>query len=197
MCAHPETAMDLILEVFYGKLTGRLGQSMPSERDRQGGGGVVHAPSAQAVREQLERILASAEFVASDRLREFLRFVVEETLAGRAGQLKAYTIALAVFGRDGSFDPQTDPVVRMEAGKLRRRLETYYLGAGRNDPVRIAIPKGGYVASFRQYPDVEAVAPKPVARSPGLRGALLGVAGLAAALFVATLGAVASRNADH
>jgi adenylate cyclase len=113
----------------------------------------VSQPSADAVRGELERLLASAEFVASDRLKEFLRFVVEHRLAGRADGLKAYTIALEVFGRDSTFDPQTDPVVRMEASKLRRRLERYYLGAGRDDPVRIDIPKGGYAPTFRYCPD--------------------------------------------
>ena len=110
-------------------------------------------PSVDAVRGELERLLASAEFVASDRLKGFLRFVVEHRLAGRADSLKAYTIALEVFGRDATFDPQTDPVVRMEASKLRRRLERYYLGAGRGDPVRIDIPKGGYAPTFRYGPD--------------------------------------------
>ena len=74
--------------------------------------------------------------------------MVEETQAGRADRLHAYPIALEVLGRDASFDPQTDPVVRMEAGRLRRRLERYYLGAGQSDPVRIDIPKGGYAPTF-------------------------------------------------
>ncbi len=111
----------------------------------------VPQPSVDAVRAELERLLASAEFVASDRLKEFLRFVVEHRLAGRADSLKAYTIALEVFGRDSTFDPQTDPVVRMEASKLRRRLERYYLGAGRADPVRIDVPKGGYAPTFSYH----------------------------------------------
>src|ERR671918_20022 len=64
--------------------------------------------------------------------------------AGRADRLKGYSIALAVFDRDDSFDPQTDPVVRLAARRLRRALEHYYLTAGRDDPVRIEIPKGGY-----------------------------------------------------
>ena len=70
--------------------------------------------------------------------------MVEELLAGRADRLKGYTIATDVFGRDESFDPQTDPVVRLEARRLRRALEHCYLTAGRDDPIRIEIPKGGY-----------------------------------------------------
>ncbi|HSA80984.1 MAG TPA: hypothetical protein VLE23_09180 [Geminicoccaceae bacterium] len=97
------------------------------------------------MRAQLQRILDSASFEASERRRRFLRYVVEEMLAGRADRLKGYSIATAVFERDDSFDPQTDPVVRLEAGRLRRALEHYYLTAGRNDPMRIEIPKGSYV----------------------------------------------------
>jgi TolB-like protein len=122
------------------------GQRGPGQGGGTGPAG-VQLP-AKAVREQLERTLASAEFGASVRLKNFLRFVVEETLAGRAEQLKAYTIALEVFGRDPAFDPQSDPVVRIDAGKLRRRLDLYYLGPGRTDPIRIAIPKGSYVPTF-------------------------------------------------
>jgi TolB-like protein len=110
-------------------------------------------PSADMVRRELERVLASPEFVASDRLRKFLRFVVEEALAGRGDRLHAYPIALEVLGRDANFDPQADPVVRMEAGKLRRRLERYYLGAGQSDPIRIDIPKAGYAPTFTRQPN--------------------------------------------
>lgn len=100
------------------------------------------------VREQLARILASSEFQAPERGRRFLEYVVEEALEGRCEQLKAYTIAQAVFGRDATFDAQNDPVVRIEAGRIRRALERYYLISGGNDPVRITIPKGGYAPSF-------------------------------------------------
>ena len=75
-------------------------------------------PSLPAVREQLERVLAGAEFVATDRLRSFLSFVVTETLAGRAARLKAYTIALEVRGRRATFD-----IVRIQAGRLRRAAQ--------------------------------------------------------------------------
>jgi adenylate cyclase len=101
-----------------------------------------------AIREQLDRILASREFHATNRVRDFLRFVVEETLAGRSDRLKGYTVATAVFGRDRDFDPGLDPIVRIQAGKLRRELERYYLVAGREDPIRIDIPKGRYVPLF-------------------------------------------------
>ena len=109
-------------------------------------------PKPEAIRDQLERILDSAEFKASDKQRKFLSFVVYETLKDRASQLKGYTIAVAVYGRPEGFDPQVDPIVRVEAGRLRRALERYYLTAGKNDPVRIKIPKGGYVPTFQGVP---------------------------------------------
>jgi TolB-like protein len=100
------------------------------------------------VRDGLRRILGSREFHGSEKRRRFLSFVVEETLAGRADQLKGFTIAVAVFGRGKHFDSAHDPIVRIQAGKLRRELERYYLVAGGDDPIRIDIPKGGYVPSF-------------------------------------------------
>lgn len=100
------------------------------------------------IRRQLERILAFPELQASDRRREMLRYVVEEALAGRAAQIKATTIAMAVFDRGADFDQQADPVVRLEARKLRRDLDNYYADAGRDDPLRIEVPKGGYVPRF-------------------------------------------------
>ncbi|UCF92243.1 MAG: hypothetical protein JSW39_28920 [Desulfobacterales bacterium] len=118
-------------------------------------------PQAGAIREQLDRILASPDFKASDRLKRFLRFIVEETLAGRAASLKGYTIATMVFGKDASFDPQIDPIVRIEAGKLRQRLSQYYYVRERKDPLRIEIPTGSYVPEF--YPVVpESAQPSPV-----------------------------------
>jgi TolB-like protein len=104
--------------------------------------------NAADVREQLDRILASPEFHAPERGRRFLQYIVQETLEGRSEQLKAYTIAQAVFGRDTSFDAQNDPAVRIEAGRVRRALERYYLVCGSGDPLRITIPKGGYAPHF-------------------------------------------------
>lgn len=100
--------------------------------------------SPTLVRAELERILASSDFAATERIRRFLIYVVEEALAGRADRIKAYTIATSVFGRGESFDPQVDSIVRIEAGRLRRTLERYYLTAGQNDELQLRIPKGSY-----------------------------------------------------
>ncbi|MGO4440684.1 tetratricopeptide repeat protein [Rhizobium sp. RAF56] len=105
-------------------------------------------PSPAARRAQLERILADPALQASPRRRVLLRYLVEETLDGRADRLKGYSIALAVFNRDESFNPQSDPVVRLEARRLRRDLDGYYAGAGSHDRIRISIPRGGYTPQF-------------------------------------------------
>ena len=118
-----------------------MGQREPWE----GGPSEVSAADCQT---QLNRILDSAEFDTTDRGRRFLRYVVEEALAGRGDRIKAYSVAVEVFGREASFDPQSDPIVRIEAGHLRRALERYYLTGGVADPVLITIPKGGYVPAF-------------------------------------------------
>ena len=122
--------------------------------DAAGPDGMTVSPSEAAIRDQLGRILASPQFAASDGARRLLRFVVGETLAGRADTLKEYTLATEVFGRDGSFDPKLSPAVRVEAGRLRQRLERYYLTLGRDDPVLIELPRGGYVPRFASSSDV-------------------------------------------
>src|SRR5262245_38636533 len=104
----------------------------------------VDCPEA-AVRGELCRVLKSANFEVSERNKRFLEYVVEETLAGRSDHLKAYTIATLVFDRPGDFDPQADPIVRMEARRLRRALERFYLMEGEDrSGIRLSIPKGGY-----------------------------------------------------
>ncbi len=122
------------------------------------------AAGPEQIRLQLERVLANPEFQASRRNHAFLRYVVEETLAGRARLIKGYNIAQSVFNRDASFDPQLDPVVRIEASRLRRSLERYYLTAGTSDPIRIDIPKGGYVPIFEHR--FEEAAPERAAAPP-------------------------------
>jgi TolB-like protein/tetratricopeptide (TPR) repeat protein len=106
-------------------------------------------PLPDEVMTQLGRILTSAEFAQSERLQKFMKFIVEETLAGRSGGLKEYTLALEVFGRDETFDPQTSSIVRVEASRLRGKLEKYNAIDGRNDPVQITLPPGSYVPKFQ------------------------------------------------
>ena len=116
-----------------------------------GNGAAVGSPSSVDVQAELERILSSPDFQASKKRRAFLRFVVEEALAMRGERLKGYTIAVAIFGRDETFDSQADPVVRLEARRLRRDLDSYYVKTGNRDAVRISIPKGSYVPNFEWY----------------------------------------------
>lgn len=113
-------------------------------------------PSAPAdVRAQLDRILSSASFHRSRRLSNFLRFIVEEKLAGRAAALKEYIIGIQVYQRSSSFDPVADTIVRVEARRLRAFLARYYAAEGAADPIRIEVPKGGYEPRFHllQPPD--------------------------------------------
>lgn len=153
----------------------------------------------RAVRTQLERILASVHFDASDRNRRFLRYVVEECLEGRAQQIKAYCIAVSVFNREPSFDPQSDPIVRLEAGRLRRSLEHYYLTAGRHDPIRIVVPKGGYAPRFEKLSDdpcLDPPCPPVPAADTSRRPISPRIAGLAAVVLIAVglVGLLIGRN---
>src|SRR5262249_37415115 len=117
----------------------------------------------EAVRAQVERIAASPGFAKSARLCHFLRFVVEETLAGRGDRLKEYVVGTTVYGRGQSYDPRTDATVRVEAAKLRQRLAAYFEQEGRNDPLRITIPKGSYQPLIEERP------PDPPAQLAGIR----------------------------
>lgn len=158
------------------------------------------AVSPTDVREALQCVLASAPFLRSQRPSHFLRFIVESSLAGKEDQIKEYLIGVEVFARAADYDPKDDPVVRIEAGRLRKKLAEYYGRAGANDPVIIEVPKGGYVPSFRfQPPQTESsIEPKPEFQAepdtpkpvPGLRSRTFRVA--AAALAFAAAAAIAS-----
>jgi len=95
--------------------------------------------SAHAIRIQLAKILKSNGFVRSTRMRHFLGFVVEETLAGRSGQVCEYNIGISVFQRDESFEPAIDPIVRNDARRLRRKLLEYYQQSRSDDEKQIVI----------------------------------------------------------
>ncbi len=107
---------------------------------------------SRVIETELARLLNSREFQDSDRMCRFLRFTVETTLAGRADELKEYSIAMAVFDRGPDFDPRVDPVVRSEARRLRSKLASYYANEGAHDELLIELPKGGYVPQFRERP---------------------------------------------
>ena len=100
--------------------------------------------SDKTVRQQLTRILVSKTFSQVDRLKRFVDFIVSETVEGRGGDLKEYVIGVQVFGKEASFDPRTDPIVRVQARRLRARLARYYLDEGNSDEVVVDLPKGGY-----------------------------------------------------
>jgi TolB-like protein len=118
----------------------------------------------KAIREHLVRILNSGPFHQAQRRRRFLEYIVNEALAGRGERLKGSNVAQAVFDRE-SFDPNIDPIVRMEAARVRDRLREYYETDGRDDPIRISLPKGTYTPhiEFRQAPTLD---PRPARAAP-------------------------------
>lgn len=109
----------------------------------------VRKESDELALAQLNRILASKAFRQADRLKRFLTFIVEETLAGRSERLKEFVVGVEVFGKDTSFDPGNDPIVRVQARRLRAQLSRYYHEEGQSDELVIELPKGGYAPLFR------------------------------------------------
>jgi len=110
----------------------------------------VVSPSEREVRDQIERIVSSAAFRPADRLKHFITFVASQVLQGKGDNLKEYAVGVQVFGRESSFDPRTDPVVRVQARRLRARLERYYREEGQDDEILVDLPKGGYAPVFRR-----------------------------------------------
>jgi adenylate cyclase len=106
---------------------------------------------------QLERMLASSDFHATPQQKALLKYVVNRTLEGKADSIKGYTVATEVFGRRSDFDQSVDPIVSIQASRLRLALERYYKAAGKNDPIRIDIPKGGYVPVFEKWPHTQSI----------------------------------------
>ena len=125
-----------------------------------------HLPTQpDAIWEQLARILAAPGFASARKLSAFLRFVVEETLAGREKEIKQYTVAMGALGHKPGFDPQTDPIVRITASRLRQTLAHYYETEGSQDPIYITIPKGCYVPVFHANEIMECGNAPPIAPS--------------------------------
>ena len=109
---------------------------------------VLPGPARQAVIAALEQLLGWPELARSPQLGRFLDYIVTRTLDGDSGTIKAYSIAVDVLGRAPDFDPQVDPIVRVQARRLRSLLDEYYRGPGAADPVRISLPIGRYVPEF-------------------------------------------------
>jgi TolB-like protein len=128
--------------------------------------GNVLPPDASAVERQLDRMLASSGFRKCPRLARFLRFAVEQTLAGLAGVSKETLIGIEIFGRPPDYDPGADPIVRVEARRLREKLARYYQAEGRADPIRIEMPKGGYLPVFEIRETVAAAEARSIAVLP-------------------------------
>lgn len=106
------------------------------------------SPSEDEARCILNKILSSPEFSSVVQLRAFLAYIVTAAIENRPEEIKGYTIAIEALGRDTSFNPASDPIVRVEAARLRKRLSSYYAGTGSDDPVIIEIPKGSYAPVF-------------------------------------------------
>src|SRR6185503_19091425 len=112
-------------------------------------------PAPEAIRAALQRIVSSPQLESSPSLCRFLRYVVEETLAGRGGLIKEYSLGAEVFTRGDDFDPRIDPIVRVQARNLRARMVRYYEGPGATDEVVIDLPKRTYVPVFTTRAELE------------------------------------------
>jgi hypothetical protein len=148
-----------VIENHYPKgleMTGakpsRISQKCPPEVR------AMFLPSEDVVREQLGKILMSRFFANSIRLGRFLSFAAKHALNGRGERLKEYVVGVEVFDRDSAYDPRIDPIVRVEARRLRSKLKSYYISAGRDDRLVVELPKGGYPPVFRLRTQMQ---PKP------------------------------------
>src|SRR4029077_994914 len=103
---------------------------------------------AVEIKSELDGILRSRAFIHSHRIRRFLQFIVEESLLGQPHRLKEYLIGIEVFDRREVFDPRVDSIVRVEARRLRSKLEDYYRFEGKDDQIQIVLRKGSYVPTF-------------------------------------------------
>lgn len=142
--------------------------------------------SPEEIRLQLGRLVTSGGFANADRMSGFLRYIVERAVAGESDQVKEYVIGVAVFGRDEQYDPRLDSIVRVEARRLRTKLDEYYAGDGRTDPIVIRVPRGSYTPIFERRPAASPPAlPPAVDLTASPKRWRPGLAALAVALLVA------------
>jgi hypothetical protein len=135
------------------------GTKFSSSLSRSKTGGTTSGLCLEAIQQELEKILNSSVFSSSPKLIRFLRFVVEQLVKNETNQLKEYSLGVAVFDRDQNYDPRTDPIVRVEAVRLRTKLREYYDSEGARDPVLIELPKGSYVPAVSEAPKKEVTGP--------------------------------------
>ena len=160
-----------------------------------------HTPDE--IRAELDRILGADVLIGATRLSRLLRYIVERTLSGEGDQLKEYVLGVEVFDRPPSYDPRLDSIVRVEARRLRAKLEEYYLGPGAANPLVISVPRGSYVPVFStpsaittavvSTPDARTALDAPVAPVAAVAPVLAAVALLAAGL----LGALLLTSRSH
>ena len=129
---------------------------------------ILTEPEKNAIRAQLERLLANVHFKQSKRFPSFLRFVIEHTLAGDAESIKERTLGVEIFGRDADYDTASDPIVRVTAAEIRKRVAQYYQEPGHEEELRINLPSGSYVPHFHwpkgtNEPELAESAPAPLA----------------------------------
>jgi TolB-like protein len=129
------------------------------------------AISTREIQAELSRIFMSGAFTNADRMKRFLKYVVEQSLHGNDADLSEYGIGLQVYDRDDTFDPRLDSIVRVDAARLRSKLREFYDSEGRSNPIRIEIPKGGYRANFskRTKPHAEISAQRLAKETPGAK----------------------------
>lgn len=132
-------------------------------------------PSKEQVQFYLEKLQNSRVLVRSERLRRFLAYTVSNTLAGETDRLKEQVIGVEVFNRPSDYDPKADSIVRVEAHRLRQKLEQYYLDEGSTDTIRFQLPKGAYLIQFE---DVRSQSEPKAGRSPQVWKRVAGVAAI-------------------
>ena len=152
---------------------------------------LVDFESGEAAREQVSRILHSETLRQAETLKKLFAYLAEKSLSGQAAQLKEYSVGVDVFGKPADYDPQRDASVRIQAGKLRQKLEEYYRKEGQNDPVLIDFPKGHFELRFSPKPVPAAAPPRRAWKRAAV--ALAGLWLLTAAAFFAW---VAQRPRD-
>jgi hypothetical protein len=125
-----------------------------------------------AIQEQLERLLSSPYFSHSRRFPSFMRYVIEQTVAGREDALKERTLGVEIFGRRADYDTASDPIVRVTAAEIRKRIAQYYQEPGHENELRISLPSGSYIPQFSTLSTGKEevppqIAPVAGAESPG------------------------------